>query len=129
MDKHNLTVTVFLNLKEGDESDFSVLPLQFHYSGYTAFRQGVGSKFGPNQEVALEALDASVKLFPCQFASNPNLKADSDGSDDDFEEEEDEKPTKKKLKIPSSAKLICSFVERANKLAEENKETIFEGVR
>lgn len=66
MDRIDSTGTIWIGFKYYDTDDWTVIPAQVNYSFYLAFRQGVGSIYGPNQDLAVEMIDnATVQAFDC----------------------------------------------------------------
>lgn len=54
--KNNLTGMLIYSFKEDEDDDIAMFPVQGFYSFYSAFRPGVGSIFGLNEESAFEVL-------------------------------------------------------------------------
>lgn len=62
------------------------------------FRQGIGSKYGPSQELASKLLDVRAELKDCAFIANPNKvveDADDEEDDDDFDDEDEDNDAEK----------------------------------
>ena len=48
MDKHTWKSTAFLNFKAEDDDDLTVIPVETKVNWYSAFRKGIGSRYGHN---------------------------------------------------------------------------------
>ena len=80
-------------------------------------RQGIGSRFGPSQEFAVELLDVWAFMKDCDFVDDPGysaMKGDDDDDDDDEEDEDEAATKKKKVKAPPITLLLCSMKDMAN---------------
>ena len=57
IDKWNLVHTIFFEYHGGPKKDeITIIPLEIDIMFFAGLRQGIGSRFGPNQELAFEWL-------------------------------------------------------------------------
>mmetsp|Transcript_1105 Transcript_1105/g.2030 ORF Transcript_1105/g.2030 Transcript_1105/m.2030 type:complete len:353 (+) Transcript_1105:35-1093(+) len=123
LDRFEFQENVFLMLTDdslGDNQDFTVIPVEFKYKFLAGFRQGIGSRFGPSQELAVKYKQLDIQIKQCQILTNPKKPAAADeDDDDDFEEDEGEEDqssggSQKKLQTSSIVQLACGMVDLAN---------------
>ena len=58
--KHNM----YLQFKDTN-SDLTIIPMEFSFDFYGGFRQGIGSRYGPSQEMATELVDIRIQMKEC----------------------------------------------------------------
>jgi hypothetical protein len=135
LDRLTLKNTIFALYKETEQDDLTIIPLHTRFSIFTAFKPGVSSKYGLQQDMAIEFDDLDVQMGECQYLKDPNSQTnevEQDDDDDDFDEDEDdEEPASKskssgKLRISNMARLVCSMKSVVNEKIKENKASLIE---
>jgi len=65
LDRVNLRNNIFILYKENNLDDLTIIPLHTRFSIFTAFKPGVSSKHGKQQDMAIEFEDLDVKMGEC----------------------------------------------------------------
>jgi hypothetical protein len=75
LDQVQIKTNFFLEYHGGDKVDeTTIIPIEVEVNFLMALRQGIGSRFGPNQELAFQWLwPFSVQMKQCQKVKSKNL--------------------------------------------------------
>ena len=85
MDKVSLRQNIFIEIQDKKAgSDMTILPFSIELEFLAKWKQGIGSRHGPTQDMKSEYVDVSVEMHDCQ---DVRIARDSTGSS--VEEDDD----------------------------------------